>query len=522
MVADISIAREDRNMSKQKQLNHVTPESVGISSNAIIRFLELAESKGLELHGFMLIRHGYICAQGYWRPYRQGLLHPVHSFGKSITSLAIGFAIQEGLLSLDDRIIKFFPYIRIGKGNEAISEATIRDLLMMASGHETEPSMEGEDWIDTFFSHPVKYRPGTMFQYNTAGTNLLCAVLKRVTGMNLSDYLKERLFVPLGITNYRIDKAEDGTEKGGSGFRLTMEDMAKIMVFIMQKGMVGNNRLLNKEFFDEATVKQISTDNSIFNNKSTDSIQGYGYQFWMCAPANAYRAAGMFGQYGVVVPDKDLLLITTAAVSATQDLLKLFWDEIYTNTADEPLEESVNDRKCLQDMLDKLTLYPYAVREAFRISADSLLFQDKIYRGNEKTLLGLKTLDLLTSDMGLDASCNVLISKEKDVPIHHIKFIREAEHIKLLLYTLQGDESIPIGMDGNYIEGILFDKKIAAAGVLRSKNVLEVELRALEGLKGKRYIFTFEERGVWILSEDTFPLTFGKMIFMEAENHDTD
>lgn len=502
-------------MSIHMELKYVTPESVGISSKSIISFLDLIKNKGLELHGFMLLRYGEVCIKGYWEPYREDLLHPVHSFGKSVTCIAIGFAIQEGILSLEDKISDFFPEIIVNSSEECyIGKATIKDLLMMASGHETEPSMEGSDWINNFFNHPAKYQPGTMFQYNTAGTNLLCAILKRKTGMDLSCFLKDRLFMPLEIKNYYIDKAEDQTEKGGSGFKFTMGDMAKIMLFIMQKGKVNNKQLLNKEWFDQATVKQINTDNSIFKNASTDNRKGYGYQFWMCSPDNSYRAAGMYGQFGVVVPDRDLLLVTTAAVNVTQELLKIFWDEILSTMVDRPIEKSYKEQTILQNIIDNLTLYPYPVKEAIQHENLYLPFLNNTYYGNDKTRIGINTLDALTPDMGLDASCNVLLTKEKDLPIFSIKYIQKTNYMELVVHAFLGKEVIPIGMNGSYIECIAFKKRIAATGFLSSSNVLEVELRAVEGLKGKRYTFIFEDKGVWILSEDTFPFTPGRMIFM--------
>lgn len=177
-------------------LERVTPESVGIHSEGILKFIDLAESRGLELHSMMLLRHGKVCAEGWWKPYNPASPHMMFSFTKALTSTAIGFACQEGALSLDDRLSELFPDKMPENPSENLLACTVRDLLTMSCGHETEINtfdVNEPDWIKNFLSHEFKYKPGTCFMYNTAGTNMLCAALKRRTGENLFEYLTPRL-----------------------------------------------------------------------------------------------------------------------------------------------------------------------------------------------------------------------------------------------------------------------------------------------------------------------------------------
>ncbi len=180
-------------------LQHVTPESVGIPSAAVTAMLEELYAQGIEMHSFMLLRHGKVCAEGAWKPYAMDEPHIMFSFSKSLTSTAIGFAVQEGILSLDDRLVELFPDKIPENPSENLQKCCVKHLLMMGCGHETEiawgPNQEN-DWIADFLSHPFVYEPGTHFLYNTAGTNMLCAILQKKTGLSLTEFLKPRLFGP--------------------------------------------------------------------------------------------------------------------------------------------------------------------------------------------------------------------------------------------------------------------------------------------------------------------------------------
>lgn len=155
-----------------------SPESLGISSGGILRFLDRMEEKNIELHSFMVVRHGKCAAKGWWKPYAPELAHPLYSFGKTLTATAIGFARQEKILSLEERLVDLFPELLPKEPSENLQKVTLWHLLTMSCGHETEIDMESPDWIREFLQHPFLHEPGTFYKYNTAGTNMLAAVLK--------------------------------------------------------------------------------------------------------------------------------------------------------------------------------------------------------------------------------------------------------------------------------------------------------------------------------------------------------
>ena len=175
------------------------PEALGIASKGIEDFLAEAERSGLELHRMMILRHGKCCAKIIWEPYDEKDMHPLYSFSKSIIATAVGFARQEGLLSLDESVADIFPGDLPENPSEYIKKCTIHHLLCMSCGHETEITDDGPNWRKSFFAHPFLHEPGTFYKYNTPGTNLLAAIIKKKTGQQVTEYLKSRLFEPLGI-----------------------------------------------------------------------------------------------------------------------------------------------------------------------------------------------------------------------------------------------------------------------------------------------------------------------------------
>lgn len=179
--------------------------------------------------------------------------------------------------------------------------------------------MNEPDWIKNFLSHEFKYKPGTCFMYNTAGTNMLCAALKRRTGENLFEYLTPRLFEPLGMENIECFRLPDGIEMGGAGSRLKTEDMARFILFVSRHGKWEGKQLLNAEWFDMASANQVSTISPANNADNPDWRCGYGFQFWRCVPEHVFRADGAFGQYGVVFEDKDTVLILQSSSSNQQE-----------------------------------------------------------------------------------------------------------------------------------------------------------------------------------------------------------
>jgi CubicO group peptidase (beta-lactamase class C family) len=303
-----------------------TPEAQGIASSAILDFIKAAEAGTPDLHSFMLLRHGAVAAEGWWAPYAPELPHMLFSLSKSYTSTAVGFAVAEGLLSVDDPVIKFFPEDLPKRVGKRLEQMQVRHLLSMCTGHGTDTTgslVEAADdnWARAFLARPIKYRPGTHFLYNTGATYMLSAIVTKLTGQTLLEYLQPRLFAPLGIEGATWESCPRGINTGGFGLNVRTEDIARLGQLYLQKGMWQGQQLLTEAWVAEAGSKQI--DNG--TDPNSDWAQGYGYQFWRCRH-NAYRGDGAFGQYCIVMPDQDAVVAITSGVQNMQAVMNLVWD----------------------------------------------------------------------------------------------------------------------------------------------------------------------------------------------------
>ena len=220
-----------------------TPEAQGISSQAILDFVEAADKNVDTMHSFMIVRHGHVIAEGWWKPEAAEKPHVLHSVSKSFNATAVALAIQEGKLKLDDPVLKFFPADAPADPSENLKAMKVRDLLSMSGGHDTEPrSAAGGPSVKQFLAHPVVYQPGTHFQYNTMGAYVLSAIITKVTGQTTLEYLTPRLFQPLGIESPRWESSPEGNSLGGSGLWLRTEDIAKFGQLYLQKGRWNGRR----------------------------------------------------------------------------------------------------------------------------------------------------------------------------------------------------------------------------------------------------------------------------------------
>ncbi len=303
-----------------------TPEKQGISLSAIYDFIDDINKNVNELHSFMLLRNSRVIAEGWWDPYGPEIPHMLFSLSKSFTSTAIGMAIHEGLLADDDSVLSFFPDESPDEPGDNLKAMKIRHLLSMTTGHEKDPTgivRDSKDWVRTFLSLPPERRPGTFFCYNTAATYMLSAILQKITGVKLIDYLRPRLFKPLNITGSKWESCPMGINTGGFGLSVKTEDIAKFGQLYLNNGVWMGQRLISEDWVYDATSKHISNG----DDPDSDWEQGYGYQFWCCRH-NAYRGDGAFGQYCVVIQDEDVVLAITAGLGDMQNVLNKVWQHL--------------------------------------------------------------------------------------------------------------------------------------------------------------------------------------------------
>ena len=329
-----------------------TPEALGIASAAILDFVETADRQIDALHSFMLVRHGHVVAAGWWAPYAAQSPHELYSLSKSFTSTAIGLAVAEGKLSIDDTVLSFFPEDAPADPSAQLKEMRLRGLLCMSTGHEKEPPT-GRDVVSpkTFLAQPVPFKPGTRFLYNTAATFMLSAIVQKATGQTVLDYLKPRLFAPLGIADPTWETNFQGISLGGYGLSVCTEDIARFGQLYLQKGQWHGKQILPAAWVEAATARQTSNG----SNPKSDWDQGYGFQFWRCRHG-AYRGDGAFGQYCLVMPEQDAVLAITSGVRDMQAVLNLVWDKLLPAMRPGRLPKNAAMQKRLAERLASLTL----------------------------------------------------------------------------------------------------------------------------------------------------------------------
>lgn len=336
-------------------LPRATPESQGLSSKAIEAFVRAADQKINTMHSVMIVRHGQVVAEGWWKPQTPETRHVMHSLSKSFTSTAVGLAIAEGKLSLDDEVLKFFPADAPAESSKNLKAMRVRDLLAMSTGHTSEPKRDLKDphWVKTFLAHPVQHKPGTFFMYNTSATYMLSAIVQKATGQKVVDYLKPRLFDPLGIIDPQWGESPEGVTLGGYGLHIRTEDIAKFGQLYLQKGQWQGKPLVPEAWVQQATARQTSNG----SNPQSDWEQGYGYQFWRCRHG-AYRGDGANGQFCVVLPELDAVIAITAETRDMPAILNVIWDELLPAFKPDPMPENKEAVESLKAALGNLAVKP--------------------------------------------------------------------------------------------------------------------------------------------------------------------
>jgi CubicO group peptidase (beta-lactamase class C family) len=304
-----------------------TPEDQGLSGAALDAFVGALDSSGQEIQTVMLLRHGHVVLEDAWSPYRLTDPHMLFSVSKSFTSTAVGLAIDAGLLSLDDTVVSFFGPDELPETiSDHLAAMTVRHLLTMTTGHSkdtVEAISRDRRMVKVFLGLDVEHEPGTVFVYNSGATYLLSAILQRLTGETLLDYLRPRLFEPLGASEATWQLSKEGIITGGWGLSLNTESLARFGQLLLQRGVWEGKQLVPAEWFEAATSKQVPND----NEANPDWQQGYGFQFWR-GRHNTYRGDGAFGQFCLIFPEYDAALILTGATFDMQAVLDTVWDHL--------------------------------------------------------------------------------------------------------------------------------------------------------------------------------------------------
>ena len=315
-----------------------TPDSV---AQAMEGFFQKAATDSFDIHSVMIVKDGQVIFSRWQSEGADSVPHVLHSVSKTFTATAVGLAIADGKMALTDKVIDFFPDKLPAEVSDNLKAMTVRDLLTMTCGHDEEPSARREggnvDWVEAFLAHPVVHEPGTFYLYNSLGTYMLSAIVQKVTGEKVVDYLNTRLFEPLHIDKPHWEESPQGINTGGWGLYLKTEDLAKMGQLLLQKGELNGRQIIPADWVAEMSKKQVDSVNpgtrledaaaKGMTTETSDWMQGYGYQMWRCRPG-CFRADGARGQYIIVVPDKNAVIAITSNVADLQGELNLVWDNI--------------------------------------------------------------------------------------------------------------------------------------------------------------------------------------------------
>lgn len=297
-----------------------------ISPSAIYNFVaECEANEKINLINFALVQSNDILAWFCKKPYKKNAKQLLFSMTKSFTSLAIGIASDNGILCLDDNVVSFFPEDLPRKPHSNLLKMQIRHLLTMTTGiHDNTYSelFPQSNWVKAFLAQDFPHEPGTYYRYSTHATHMLSAIIQKVSGTSLENFLNDHLFSVMGIIQAQWELSPEGLTAGGMGLSLRPSALIKVARMLLNKGMYKDKRIISEKYITLATSPQVIKQDDITGPDKYFSGYRYGFQFHI-SPGNAYRADGAFGQFCIVYPEKNLAIIATSQKTETESFLAL-------------------------------------------------------------------------------------------------------------------------------------------------------------------------------------------------------
>lgn len=304
----------------------ITPEKAGLSRELTEEFLKSLEERNAGVDSVLFIRGGKICFEKYWEPYDKDTNHRMYSVGKSFTAIAVGLLVGDGKLKLDDYVCDYFPDKLPKNVHPFIKEMQVKHLLTMSTAHKstTYKKYDG-DWVESFFHVEPDYHPGTIFSYDTSATHVLCALVQRLAGKNMLEFLKERVLDEIGYTSTEWLTDDAGIIRGGDGLYCTSRDLASVAQLCMDGGVFHGKQLIPADYLKEMLSVQISTS----HKEAYDERFGYGYQVWGNREPGGFTFYGMGGQLAVCFPDKQFILVTTGNMTERGKDIRFIYESFY-------------------------------------------------------------------------------------------------------------------------------------------------------------------------------------------------
>lgn len=323
-----------------------TPSAQGVAAAGITAFVDALDANpAIDPHSVMIVRHGSVVAEGWWAPYSPERLHLLYSLSKTFLSTAVGFAVHEGLFSLDDLVADHFPEFR-DELPEASRRIRVRDALAMASGHESEMvevalRTDPVEPVRGFLLHAPEHEPGSWFAYNQPANYAVATILQRAAGTDLVGYLRQRLFEPLGIGPVSWQQYPPGRSLGFSGLHATTETIAKLGALHLADGVWQGQQLMPEGWAAEVRQRRVSTE----REENPDWAQGYGFQVWMAR--HGYRGDGAYGQFCMMLPEQDAVVVVTSATEDMQAIVDAAWAHLLPAFGDDAEADAAADAALL-------------------------------------------------------------------------------------------------------------------------------------------------------------------------------
>ena len=443
--------------------------TAGVCFASVESWIDACERELDAMHGFVLLQHGEVLAEGTWKPYDTlNGTHRLYSHSKSFTSSAVGFLVDDGKLDLDERVIDILPDKAPENPSDNLKALRVRDLLTMnvgAAKTDAERNDADGDWEKAFLANTIDVCPGTCFRYDSGATYTLAAIVERRSGRRMMDLLQERMFGPLGIVKAWTTYSPSGTPCGGWGMNMTTRELSKFGQLYLQKGLWNGRRILSEEWVTLATSRQTwSGAISVRGEDGNDWHQGYGFQFWRCRHG-FYRADGANGQYTIVMPQHDAVLSIHAGLGDMQKEIDLVWEHIVPMLAKGERPGAAAKARCASLELPTV--------KGAREGAERYCGRDYLLEANPK---GLKSVRLETAADGW--TCRVTTATGAyALPIGYGVWKRGS-----IRFTDKPHESLG---------AIVGDQPTAGSGAVQANGAFSVRAWLTEG--PQKFDFTFAE-----------------------------
>ena len=459
---------------------YAAPSECNIDYHNLMNYAKRLESQDIPMHSLTIMRDGKICMETYYAPYDKDTLHRMFSMTKTLVSLGIGCLYGEGKLSLDDHIVDYFTDKLPDDGAyEYTRMLTIRDMLTMRTCHDktTYKGAGVTDWVGSFFTTKPVHAPGTQFSYDTSSTHVLGALIERLSGMKLIEYLRKCFLDEIGFSKDAYILSDPyGVPMGGSGLCARPKDMLKIIYLISKDGVWNGKQLIPADYIRAARVKQ---SDPYGKSGTLEEMQGYGYQIWITRHGG-YALYGMAGQLAVYVPDKDIYMVTTADTQGRQGgvqcIYDAFWEEIYDKIDDsvKVIPETDEDIKDYNAYLNSRHIY--ALESDIESSYESQI--DGVTYVCDDNVCGMK-------DIRIDIHNN----DDTNSQIENMVKIKKKKYGTLTYTNDTGTHSIDFGIGYNIeSEFPVYKFRCVASGAWKTDNNLLIKIQIIDSAVGNLYI----------------------------------